>query len=130
MSIKDQLLDRLNAIGESLSTTEEALLLLGLGSVGSELHRLDAYSDLDFFVITKPGFKERYINNLDWLHNVCPLAYQFRNTDDGWKIMFEDGIYGEFAVFEENELNHIPCYGGRIVWHAAGYEPQIPSMDQ
>ncbi|MDQ0087923.1 hypothetical protein J2T12_001329 [Paenibacillus anaericanus] len=127
---KDQLLERLDAIGQSLSKTEQTLLLLGLGSVGTELNRLDAYSDLDFFVITKPGFKDRFINDLDWLNHVCPLSYQFRNADVGWKIMFEDGIYGEFAVFEESELDHIPCHGGRIVWCEPGYVPQIATLDQ
>lgn len=127
---KELLLERLESIGQSLSNTDEALLLLGLGSVGAELNRLDSYSDLDFFVITKSGYASRYIEHLDWLSNVHPLSYQFQNADVGWKIMFEDGIYGEFAVFDEDELKHIPCYGGRIIWHKPDYHPQIPTIDQ
>lgn len=124
------LLERLNAIGQNLSHYDQALLLLGVGSVGAELNRLDAYSDLDFFVITKPGCASRFIDHLDWLNQVCPLSYQFRNADVGWKIMFEDGIYGEFAIFNEDELQEIPCYGGRIVWCRPEYKPQIPTLDQ
>ncbi|MBA9086666.1 hypothetical protein FHR92_003146 [Fontibacillus solani] len=127
---KGLLLERLDAIGQSLSDYDQALLLLGLGSVGAELNRLDSYSDLDFFVITKSGNASRFIDHLDWLNNVYPLSYQFRNADVGWKIMFEDGIYGEFAIFDEDELKHIPCYGGRIIWHKPDYEPQIPTLDQ
>jgi lincosamide nucleotidyltransferase B/F len=113
---KDVLIERLNQIGESLEKTGDALLLLGLGSVGTELGRLDEYSDLDFFVIVKPNLKTRFIDQLDWLETVYPLAYSFKNTKDGYKILFEDGIYGEFAVFEEEEMKDILFSPGRIVW--------------
>jgi hypothetical protein len=87
--------------------------------VGIELERLDTYSDIDFFVIVKPGFKPRFIDQLDWLEAVHPLAYSFQNTKDGHKILFEDGIYGEFAIFEEQEMTSIAYSAGRIVWQDA-----------
>lgn len=127
MTRKEMLLDRLDAIGKSLERKGEALLLLGVGSVGTELERMDEYSDLDFFVISEPGRKERFLNSLDWLEDVHPLAYSFKNTDDGYKILFEDGIYGEYAIFEEWELNDIPYKGGRIVWKSPeANEKSIP----
>lgn len=93
------LLQRLNEIGKSLERKGGALLLLGVGSVGVETERLDEYSDLDFFVIVKPGEKNRYIDRLDWLEETHPLAYSFKNSDVGYKVLFEDGIFGEYAVF-------------------------------
>jgi len=118
---KEKLLSRLDEIGLYLEGNDGALLLLGLGSVGVELDRLDEYSDLDFFVIVKPNYKHRFINQLDWLENVYPLAFSFQNTKDGHKILFKDGIYGEFAVFEENEMKHISYSPGRIVWNHPSY---------
>lgn len=120
--LKDQLLQRLEGIGESLARRVSALMLLGLGSVGLETVRLDEYSDLGFFVIVGSGHKQHYLDRLDWLEEVYPLAYAFRNTRDGFKIMFYDGIYGEFAVYEEEELATCAYHGGRIVWHAPGYD--------
>ncbi|PWW08756.1 hypothetical protein DFQ01_101482 [Paenibacillus cellulosilyticus] len=126
MATKERLLGRLNEIGGSLERRGETLFLLGVGSVGVETDRIDEYSDLDFFVIVKQGYKQRYIERLDWLEDVCPLAYSFRNTVDGYKIMFEDGIYGEYAVFEEEELEHIAYTGARIVWMDPSYaKPDI-----
>src|SRR5258707_2773515 len=116
MPHKEQLLARLNEIGNSLAKTEYALALLALGSVGLELDRIDEYSDLDFFVIVKPRHKRGFIENLDWMKAVHPVAYAFQNTDDGYKLLFEDGIFCEFAVFEPDELAHIPFAPGRIVW--------------
>ncbi|WP_379135346.1 hypothetical protein [Paenibacillus sp. sgz500958] len=115
------LMHRLDDIGRTLEVKGGALALLGLGSVGIETGRLDEYSDLDFFVIVAPGYTQRFIEQLDWLEDTYPLAYHFRNSDLGHKILFEDGIYGEFAVFEEAELAVSDYSEGRIVWMAPGY---------
>jgi hypothetical protein len=113
------LLKRLDEIGHSLAQSGHALALLGLGSVGEELHRLDEYSDLDFFAIVESGYKNRYIENLDWLSSLCPIAFHFKNTEDGYKLLFTDGIFCEFAVFEPQKLQSIPFSAGRIVWQRA-----------
>jgi lincosamide nucleotidyltransferase B/F len=88
----DALLARLDAIGQSLKQSGHALALIGLGSVGVEVERLDAYSDLDFFAIVENGYKSHYLDSLDWLSSLSPIAYHFRNTPDGHKLLFEDGI--------------------------------------
>jgi hypothetical protein len=110
------LLKRLDEIGQSLAQSGHALALIGLGSVGEELHRLDEYSDLDFFAIVEAGYKRHYIENLDWLSRLAPIAYHFLNSPDGYKLLFADGIFCEFAVFELQELTGIPFAPGRIVW--------------
>ena len=125
MSKKETLLQRLDEIGQSLAQSEGALALLGLGSVGLELARLDEHSDLDFFVIVEPGYKARFIGELDWLDRIQPVAYAFLNTVDGYKLLFADGIFCEFAVFEPDELANIPFTPGRIVWQAAGFDAAV-----
>lgn len=115
----NQLLSRLNEIGASLAQSGHALALIGLGSVGQELARLDAYSDLDFFAIVESGHKNKFLDDLAWLNRLCPIAYAFRNTADGYKLLYQDGIFCEFAVFEEPELRGIPFAAGRIVWKRA-----------
>ncbi|MEW9702805.1 hypothetical protein [Paenibacillus sp. SI8] len=122
MRREERLLQRLDEIGKILEMKGGAFMLLGLGSVGKEIERLDAYSDLDFFIIAKPGHKMRFIDQLDWLEAAYPLAYSFKNCDIGYKVMFHDGIYGEFAIFEEQELAHAAYSEGRIVWKDPSYE--------
>ncbi|UQN08282.1 hypothetical protein [Deinococcus sp. QL22] len=111
-----QLLARLDALAASLGERPDALALLALGSVGLETHRLDSHSDLDFFVIVAPRAKPKYLDTLDWLEQVHPIAFSFRNTPDGCKLLFEDGIFAEYAVFELGELPHISYTAGRVVW--------------
>ena len=120
--IRQQLLQRLADIGTSLQQTDRALALIGLGSVGAELDRLDDYSDLDFFVVVKDGCKAEFTANLDWLTRVCPLSYVFKNTPDGYKVLFADDIYGEFAVFELRELESATYTEGRIIWKTPDFD--------
>ncbi|MDO9630084.1 MAG: hypothetical protein Q7I99_09320 [Acholeplasmataceae bacterium] len=123
---KDLLLSRLNAIGQSISKREFSIALLGLGSVGVELDRLDEYSDLDFFVIVEDDAKENFIEDLSWLEEAYPLAYAFKNSKDGYKILFEDGIYGEYAVFGKNEVNQVTQAQGRLIWMNPNYK--LPTL--
>jgi hypothetical protein len=46
---------RLISLAHELSLRDDALALLALGSAGIETYRLDAFSDLDFFVLVKEG---------------------------------------------------------------------------
>lgn len=119
------LMERLDAIGHSLARTAHALALIGLGSVGLELDRLDDYSDLDFFVIVEAGAKAGFMADLRWLSSIRPIVYQFRNTVDGYKLLFDDDIFCEFAIFEPHELAAIPFAPGRIVWKQAHVDERI-----
>jgi hypothetical protein len=130
-STPERLLQRLEALAQSLAARPDALGLLALGSVGRERARLDAQSDLDFFVLVAPGAKARYIDALDWLAVAHPLAWHFRNTADGHKALMADGVFCEFAVFEPAELAGIPYAPGRWVWRrdaldAALDTPRVP----
>ncbi len=101
------------------------MALIGLGSVGLETDRLDAYSDLDFFAIVESGHARRFIDNLDWLERVHPVAYAFKNTDVGYKLLYADGIFCEMAVFDLDELAGIPFSPGRVVWKRADVDAAI-----
>ena len=124
MGKPQQLLQRLDDIGISLAATGKALALIGLGSVGVELDRLDDYSDLDFFVVAKDGYKAEFIANLEWLTRARSISFAFKNTPDGYKVLFDDDLYAEFAVFELRELEAATNTEGRIVWQADAFDEQ------
>jgi hypothetical protein len=128
---KQQLLERLDDIAHSLERNGHALALMGLGSTGQATYRLDAYSDLDLFIIVEEGYKNLFLEKLDWLASIRPLAYHFRNTDDGYKILFDDGIFCEFAVLEAAELNNIPYSDARVIWAAnPSFATTLPEGNQ
>jgi len=116
------MLRRLGEIGASLERSGHALALIGLGSVGLDLQRLDAWSDLDFFAIVETGHKQEYLQNLSWLTDLAPVSFFFQNTVDGYKLLFTDGVFCEFAVFEPAELQTAVYSPGRLVWK----QPHVP----
>ena len=116
MNPPSTLLDRLDAIGRSLANDDDALALLGLGSVGRELDRLDEFSDLDFFVVVRPGAKERFLSELGWLEAARPVVFRYRGSRDGLHVLFDDGIYAEMAIFTMAEMGTAHYAPGRIVW--------------
>lgn len=115
-------LDRLAAIGQALAAHPGGLALLALGSLGPDVARADAYSDLDFFAIAEPWAVAELRDDLGWLAAVCPIVFGFANTPDGSKILFEDGLFAEFAVFCPEQLPHIRFEPGRIVWARPGLD--------
>jgi len=125
LDVPTRLLQRLDAIGQSLQAGDDAVALIGLGSVGRERERLDAFSDLDFFVVAKPGHKARLLADLGWLAGAHALEWQLRNTRDGFKAMMADGILCEFAVFEPDELRDAAFAPGHVVWRADGVDDAI-----
>jgi len=120
-----QLETRLADITDALKADRDGLALLGLGSVGKERNRLDEWSDLDFFAIVREGAKQRFLDDTGWLSAVKPVTWLFRNTADGFKILYADGIFAEMAVFEPGELSAIPFAEGKLVWARDGFDPSI-----
>jgi lincosamide nucleotidyltransferase B/F len=124
-AIRERLLERLDAIAASLRDSGNALALLALGSSGAEPERIDAYSDLDFFAVVRDGCAQAFIDDLSWLSAVCPIAYCFRNSPHGYKLLFADGIYAEFAVFTPAEMAQAAFAAGRVVWKAPGVDAAL-----
>ncbi len=125
MDKKELLQRRLIEIGKSLENTGNALALLGLGSAGIEIDRMDIYSDLDFFVIAKNGKKNYFLDNLQWLSQISPVAFFYKNTIDGYKLLYQDQVFCEFAVFEIYELLNIPFAEGKIIWKEEKFDESI-----
>lgn len=116
---------RLQAIADSLRQHPQGLALMGLGSTGAEIARMDAWSDLDFFALVAPGYKQHFIQDLSWLASIHPIAWHFKNTEDGYKLLFEDGVFCEFAVFEPQELAHTAYIGAKFIWQEDGVSDDL-----
>jgi hypothetical protein len=118
-SIPERLVRRLDELGAALARRGDAIALIGLGSVGVDLDRLDDHSDLDFFVIVEDDARQRYLDSIDWLEELSPVAFSFPNTVDGRKALFADGLYAEYAVFTLDGVAACAAPAGRIVWQRA-----------
>lgn len=123
--IPRRLLQRLDDLGTELERRGDSIALIALGSVGLDLDRLDEHSDLDFFAIVEDGAKRRYLDSIDWLEALAPVAYSFRNSTDGRKVLFADGLFAEYAVFTLDQLRESSFPAGRIVWRRNDAPPGL-----
>ena len=115
-TIPERLLRRLDDLGAVLAGWGDALALIGLGSVGLDLDRLDEHSDMDFFVVVEDGAKQRYLDSIDWLEELGPVDFSFPNSVDGRKVLYADGLFAEYAIFTLDELRAGSFPPGRLVW--------------
>jgi lincosamide nucleotidyltransferase len=93
-----------------------AIALVGAGSAGSEISRMDQFSDIDFFLIVEEGFSSRYINDNSWFEKHLPIVFSFRDTEHGNKALLENGVFIEFAIFTNAELTKNGIPGLRTIW--------------
>ena len=100
--------------------------IIGLVLVGStaETERVDKWSDHDFFVITESNEQEPLRRDLSWLPNSVEIAFWFRETQHGLKVVYKSGNVLEFAIFDCDELrgctvnHHRLAYGSEDVQRA------------
>ena len=123
----NQAYETLVSMAKRFKTDPNVCCLLGLGSM-SELSRMDQYSDMDFFLIVEDGFKETYIKDLSWFGK--EIVFSFQNTKDGYKVLFADGVFAEFAVFIQSEMPHIGFTKGKVYYAKPGFDLSIVEPKQ
>jgi hypothetical protein len=96
---------RYQAFGDALLASLAARPeVLGLVAVGSFAEGADAFSDHDFFVITRAEAAEALRQDVTWLPEHDRLVLVFRETAHGVKAVYDDGHLVEFAVFTPDEI--------------------------
>ncbi|MBK9740707.1 MAG: hypothetical protein IPO93_14685 [Actinobacteria bacterium] len=100
----------IDALVRSLSADPDVVGLVLAGS-SAETERRDQWSDHDFLLITEDGTPEGYRTDLSWLPQAEDIAYWFRETPHGLKVLYRTGLLVEFAAFDRAEfagcaLNH------------------------
>lgn len=119
-TVPQRLLAFLDRLGAELDRRGDAVALLGLGSVGRDLHRLDEHSDADFFVVVDDAeTRDRYLADIDWLEAAHPVVWSFENSDAGRKALLEGDLFAEYAVFSLAEMDTAGYPPGRVHWSRA-----------
>jgi hypothetical protein len=113
--------ETLEILSNAARNSPHAIALVGAGSAGTEIARMDQYSDIDFFLIVEDGFSTGFINDNSWFGRDLPIAFAFRDTDHGNKALLENGVFLEFAVFTQAELAQNGIPGLRTIWSKSGF---------
>jgi hypothetical protein len=113
--------ETLEILSNAARNSPHAIALIGAGSAGAEIARMDQYSDIDFFLIVEDGFSSGFINDNSWFGRDLPIVFAFRDTDHGNKALLENGVFLEFAIFTQAELAQNGIPGLRTIWGKSGF---------
>ncbi len=104
--------------------------VIGLIFVGSAAatHRVDQFSDQDFFLVVQQGAGESFRQDLSWLPNWQQIALQPRETAHGLKVVYQNGDVLEFAVFEDAELELSSANDYRVVLDRANLTERMEKI--
>lgn len=104
--------------------------VIGLIFVGSAAatHRVDQYSDQDFFVVVEQRAGEGFRQDLSWLPNHKTIALHPRETAHGLKVVYQNGDVLEFAVFEDSELELSAANDYRVVLDRANLAERMAKI--
>jgi hypothetical protein len=111
-----------------LEADERVLGLVALGSMAGRDYAPDAFSDHDFFVITRPGAQEPFRRDTGWVPRAGRLALWMRETEHGVKALFESGHLLEFAVFSLEELRLARVNRYRVLLDRGGVEEALAAV--
>lgn len=87
------------ALLRTLEADPDVLGLVALGSTADPTHR-DAWSDHDFWVVTRPGHQDVLLDDLSWLPSSGQILIRARHGHRGYDVLYRDGHLVEFAVFD------------------------------
>jgi hypothetical protein len=113
--------ETIEILSNAAKNSPHAIALIGAGSAGAEIGRMDQYSDIDFFLIVEDGFSAGFINDNSWFGRDLPIVFAFRDTDHGNKALLENGVFLEFAIFTQTELAQNGIPGLRTIWSKSGF---------
>lgn len=108
--------ESLEILSRAAKKSPNTIAFIGAGSAGAEISRMDQYSDIDFFLIVEDGFSSGFINDNSWFGRELPIVFAFRDTDHGNKVLLQNGVFLEFAIFTKAELAQNGIPGLRVIW--------------
>lgn len=105
---------------DRLEADPRVLSLVVLGSTADLGRAPDEWSDHDFFVVTVPGQQESFRTGVDWLPRSGEIAFSYRETAHGGKVLLRDGHLLEFAVFDPAEITLARVGDYRVLFDREG----------
>jgi hypothetical protein len=97
----------------SVADHQDVLGVVLAGS-GAEPHRIDEWSDHDFFLVVSKD-PEPWRQNLAWLPDHEAIVLSPRETEHGLKVVYADGHVLEFAVATPDEMHDWPTNMANVV---------------
>ena len=117
-----------DALSRRLDGDPRVVGLVALGSMSGDGPAPDAFSDHDFFVVTRSGTQEAFRTELGWLPGADRAVLVHRETEHGLKVILDDGHLLELAVFDLEELLVARANRYRVLLDRGGVEERMATV--
>lgn len=102
--------------------------LVALGSTAAVGREPDRWSDHDVWVVARDGTAEGFRTDTSWLPDADRIALAYRETAHGVNVIYEDGHFLEFAVFDEADLDIVAGNDARVLVDQAGIAERLDGI--
>lgn len=129
---KDELIRaRLEQIRDFIARQDQALAIISPS--GHEKHCSIKDNDCDICLIllvkSTPNDTEAHDKDLHkdihWLADIQHIAYEFKRSPGHFRFLFSDGLFCDFTVLDENELDLSSLQNGEILWQKDACPAQL-----
>lgn len=111
---------------DSVADHPDVLGVVLVGS-GAEPHRIDEWSDHDFFLVVSQQ-PEDWRSDLRWLPDHERVVLRPRETEHGLKVVYDDGHVLEFAVATPDEMRDWAANMTSVVLDRGGVGELVDGM--
>lgn len=115
---------------DRLTGDQRVIGLVALGSMAEQDYLPDRWSDHDFFVVVKSGEQETFRVDLSWLPYFEEIAFSYRETGHGLKLVYASGHLLEFAVFDTAELQLARINRFRVLLDRGNITQQLKEIQE
>lgn len=114
---KDELIEeRLEQINETISAQPQILAIIRPHENGNPCSIKDNDCDIRLVVLVATGNEEKLLQNIRWLADIQHIAYEFKRSPGHFRFLFSDGLFCDFTVTEEQNLDISDLPQGQILW--------------
>ncbi|MGJ9385757.1 hypothetical protein [Salipaludibacillus sp. CF4.18] len=123
---QDHSINRLYEICYSLKKFSTVKAIIAFGSL-VDVQRFDAYSDLDFIVLTNAKGKKELLSSVSWLIDIYPIEFEYFTSKDSMKVIYSDGVICDFGILTEEEFSDFEHGEGKLIWNNDCFIEKIDS---
>lgn len=104
--------------------------LIAAGSMASVSHQPDQWSDHDFWVLVEPDAVAWFHSHTAWLPDSDQIVLWFRETQDGFKVVYRSGHLLEYAVSDRPRLQHFKVNNYRLLIDRGGLAADLSALQR
>lgn len=113
----------------TLEADADVLGVVALGSTADPAYR-DAWSDHDFWVVTRPGHQDALLDDLSWLPCSEQILVRAQHGRRGFSVLYRDGHLIEFAVFDPAQATTGTATVYRVLFDRGGVANSVAQAQE